>query len=100
MPNKPTTLRESELKEEFRNWFRDKGDMYYHDVDIADWWLSKFDSHNTELLNKYENCPQCTGLRDEFKAELLQKIEGLESAGTNADVIWRHDVINLIKQNK
>jgi hypothetical protein len=79
MPNKPTTLRESELKEEFRNWFRDKGDMYYHDVDIADWWLSKFDSHNTELL---------------------RKIEGLESAGKNINVVWRHDVISLINQNK
>lgn len=87
MPNKPTTLRE-----EFDKFIDDKkwgwmdedmeGNRTWN-VDyetIADWWLGKLTSHNTELL---------------------QKIEALETFATGMDAYdFKKKVLQIINQEK
>jgi hypothetical protein len=62
MPNKPTTLRE--LKKEFMDKFPNEVIVNGYTKlvaqnaqQISEWWLSKIDSHNTELLQKIEGLP-------------------------------------------
>lgn len=59
MPNKPTTIRE-----EYYKWYwgdskpAEDTHLFYAsrrtNKEIADWWLSKFSPHNTELVSKIE----------------------------------------------
>lgn len=48
------------------------------DVDVL------LSSQQNELEKKYENCPQCTGLREQFKEDLIKKIKGLKVVNRTA----------------
>lgn len=39
---------------------------------------SLLSSHTDSIEAKYENCPQCTGLREEYKKELVWMLRGMK----------------------
>ena len=54
-----------------------------------------------EVEAKYENCPQCTGLREEFRAKVVEKVKEKKewySGGGNEPIRKvLDDVLDLIK---
>lgn len=50
-----------------------------------------------EVEAKYENCPQCTGLREEFRANLVEKIEKIDAGGGGSGRRLKVQILDLIK---
>jgi hypothetical protein len=89
MPNKPTTLRE--LKKEFMDKFPNEVIVNGYTKlvaqnaqQISEWWLSKIDSHNTELLQKIEGIKQqcisgdiCRDCPHDHRIEVLDEVISL-----------------------
>lgn len=90
MPNKPTTLRE-EFEKEWKDSFAG-GDMHNWErgQEVADWWLSKFTSHSTELLQKIEELEtwRCTDMGLKSEDYVVIRKDALD------------EVISIISQNK
>lgn len=40
------------------------------------------EERDREWQTKYENCPQCTGLREEFRKEIVEAVEGMALSPT------------------
>lgn len=73
------------LREEFKKC----GESYYYEymtpVQIAmttEWWLFQI---NSKLSS--------------YTSTLIERIEKLESAGESSNVVWRHDVLSIIRDS-
>lgn len=68
-----------EWEEEWRNFWREEyvGSMRSPDaaIPVIRAFLDRATKEEREICeNKYENCPQCVGLREQYKKELRAKI--------------------------
>lgn len=51
----------------------------------------ELEKQKEEITNKYENCPQCTGLREEFRKETVEMIRGMEKEINTCALNYPHD---------
>ena len=49
-------------------------------------------SHTASIEAKYENCPQCTGLREEYKKEVREKIQEILIRYREDDMYYEEDM--------
>lgn len=115
---KPTTLRES--WKEFTKSNRNGLQLIIDDDLIADWWLEKLTSHNTELISKIEGISLDAKQSTKIFAKILERMEAMKSNWTYKapevieqemkEFVWsvyisgrvdeKDEVISIINQDK